>query len=79
MPSGNGIAERSFTSIKRIAIRKQCSVQKAVYCYNVTPKDGVHSETAPVNALYSYEVSVKGVDNTSPLKAEARQGIYNKR
>lgn len=39
-------------------------------------KDGVHSESALANALYSYEVRVKGVDNIVTLEAEPRQGTY---
>lgn len=35
--------------------------QEAVYWYNVTLKDDVHSKTALVNVLHSYEVQVKGV------------------
>ena len=77
-PSGNGIAERSHRSIKRIAARKRCTIQEAVYWYNVAPKDGIRSATAPANALYQYEVRVKGVDKISPLPAEFELEIYKK-
>ena len=56
--SGNGIAERSHRSVKRIAARKCCTIAEAVYWYNVAPKDDVDSSTAPANKLYNYEVRV---------------------
>ena len=62
VPSGNGIAERAHRTIKRIAARSDCSVAKAVYLYNVTPKDNSDPKTAPANQLYCYEVRVLGVD-----------------
>ena len=33
VPSGNGIAERSHHSIKKIAARKQCTISEAIYWY----------------------------------------------
>lgn len=57
---------------KQIAARKQCSLQEVVYWYNVTPEDSLHSETTPVNVVYSYKVQVKGVDN---IATEAQE-IY---
>lgn len=77
-PLGNGIVERSHRSIKRIATRKQCTVEEAVYWYNVMLKDGVHSLTAPANALYTYEVRVKGIHKALPLLPEHKHGTYEK-
>ena len=61
-PSGNGITERCHRTVKRIAARKNCSIEEAVYWYNITPKDGVLSASAPANEIYSYEMRVLGVD-----------------
>ncbi|XP_043204508.1 uncharacterized protein LOC122371842 [Amphibalanus amphitrite] len=61
-PSGNGIAERCHRSIKRTVARTGCSVQEALYWHNVTPKDDINPETAPANALYRYEVRLRGID-----------------
>lgn len=72
------IVEQSHRTIKWIATRKQCSVQKAVYLYNIMPKDSIHGVTAPANVLYQYEVQVKGVDIISPLKPNSEQVIYKK-
>ncbi|KRX94318.1 hypothetical protein T4E_4277 [Trichinella pseudospiralis] len=48
-PSGNGIAERCHRSVKVIAARKNCTVEEAVYLYNVTPRDGRNPWAAPAN------------------------------
>ena len=66
-PAGNGIAERCHRTVKRIAARMHCSIQEAVYWHNVTPKDDDSHLTAPANAIYRYEVRVKGVDVMPPL------------
>ena len=39
VPSGNDIVERCRRTVKRIAARKGCSVQEAVYWYNLAPQD----------------------------------------
>ncbi|KRZ54284.1 hypothetical protein T02_8638 [Trichinella nativa] len=46
-PSGNGIAERCHRSVKVIAARKNCTVEEAVYLYNVTPRDGRNPWNSP--------------------------------
>ena len=69
VPAGNGIIERCHRSIKRIAARTRCSVQEAVYWYNVVPKDDTSSLTAPANGIYRYEVRIRNIDpvSTSPV------------
>ena len=62
-PSGNGIVERCHRTVKRIAARKGCSLQEAVYWYNLAPQDDVSASTAPANQVYRYEVRVSGVDS----------------
>ena len=70
VPAGNGIAERCHRSVKRIAARMGCSLQEAVYWYNMAPKDDVTAQTAPANGIYRYEVRVKGID---PVKTRPAQ------
>ena len=64
VPAGNRIVERSHRTIKCIATRTQCSVMKAVYWYNVTPKDDALASTAPANVIYSYPG--RGIDVILP-------------
>ena len=71
VPSGNGIAERSHRTIKRIAARKNCTIMEAVYRYNVTPKDNVSDLTAPGNSIYRYRMRVKDVDR-APYQSLAK-------
>ena len=66
VPSGNGIIERNYRTVKTIAARKDCTVSEAVYWYNITPKDDVSPSTAPADALHRYHVRVKGIE-TNPL------------
>ena len=47
--SRSGISERCHRSVKRIAARTRCTIEEAVYWYNVAPKDDVDSATAPAN------------------------------
>lgn len=61
--SGNGIAERSHRTVKRIAARKKCSIEEALYWYNISPKDNALSNTAPVNRLHNYSVRVMGEES----------------
>lgn len=61
-PAGNGIAERCHCSVKQIAARMHCSILEAVYQHNVISKDDHSHLTAPANAIYQYEVRVKGID-----------------
>ena len=61
-PSGNGIVERCHRTVKRAVARTACTVQEALYWYNVTPKDDINAESAPANELYRYEVRVRGID-----------------
>ena len=62
IPSGNRIVERSHRTIKRIAVRMQCSITEVVYWYNVMPKDDKTDSTAPANTTYSYKIHIKGID-----------------
>lgn len=61
-PSGNGVVERCHRTVKRTVARTGCSVRDAVYLHNVTPKDDKSAGTAPANAIYVYEVRVRGID-----------------
>uniref|UniRef100_A0A5S6Q3K8 Integrase catalytic domain-containing protein n=1 Tax=Trichuris muris TaxID=70415 RepID=A0A5S6Q3K8_TRIMR len=61
-PSGNGIVERCHRTVKVIAARKNCSVNEAVYRYNLMPRDDCSVDKAPANAVYRYSVRVRGVD-----------------
>ena len=61
-PSGNGIAERCHRTVKRAVARSGCTVQEALYWYNLTPKDDMNAESAPANELYRYEVRLRGID-----------------
>ena len=65
-PSGNGIAERSHRTVKRIAARKECSIEEALYWYNVSPKDNSEPGTAPINCIHSYAVRVMGEASEAP-------------
>ena len=57
-PEGNGIVERSHSTIKRIAIRSKMSIPEAVHWYNVSAdKYGA----SPMDKIYSYPISVKGL------------------
>lgn len=62
VPSGNGIAERVHRTVKRIAARSNCSIAKATYWYNVTPRDGSELQSAPANGIHRYELRILGVD-----------------
>ena len=73
--SGNGIAERSHRSVKRIAARKCCTIAEAVYWYNVAPNDD--SSAAPANKLYNYEVLVLGIDRVEHTEAGAINSPYD--
>ena len=55
-PSGNGVVERNHRTVKVIAARKGCSIGDAVHLYNVTPRDGKSSSTAPAGQIYRYPV-----------------------
>uniref|UniRef100_A0A5S6QCD8 RNase H domain-containing protein n=1 Tax=Trichuris muris TaxID=70415 RepID=A0A5S6QCD8_TRIMR len=61
-PSGNGIIQRCHRTIKVIAARKGCTVNEAVYLYNVMPRDNRSASTAPANAVYRYAIRVRGID-----------------
>ncbi|KRY25976.1 Pol polyprotein [Trichinella spiralis] len=74
-PSGNGIAERCHRSVKVIAARKNCSVEEAVYLYNVTPRDGRNPWTAPANVVHAYAVRVRGVDRATE-EPEEKNGRF---
>ncbi|KAF0293263.1 hypothetical protein FJT64_008856 [Amphibalanus amphitrite] len=53
-PGGNGVVERCHRSIKVIAARRTCSVAEAVHIYNVTPRDGETTGSAPAAGVYRY-------------------------
>ena len=67
----NGIVKWFHRSIKRIAARKRCTVQEAVYWYNITPKDGV-----PANDLDLYEVRVRGIYKISLMPHGFKHETY---
>ena len=76
MPGGNDIIEQCHCSIKQIAARTRCSVQEAVYWYNIVPKDDTSSLTAPANGIYRYEVRIRNIDPVSTLPASP-QNLYH--
>ncbi|KRX55851.1 hypothetical protein T06_1419, partial [Trichinella sp. T6] len=57
--SGNGIAKRCHRSVKVIAARKNCTVEEAMYLYNVTPRDSRNPWTAQANVVHAYAVRVR--------------------
>lgn len=61
-PQGNGISERMHRTVKRIVARSDCSVEKAVYWYNVSPHDGFSSNSTPASQVYRYEPRACGLD-----------------
>ena len=75
VPAGNGIIEQCYHSIKWIAARARCSVQEAVYWYNVAPKDDTSSLTAPANRIYRYEVRIRNI-NPVPTSLASSQNRY---
>ena len=77
-PSGNGIVERSHSTVKTIAARKNCSIFEAVYWHNVTPKDDVSPCTAPADALHRYHIRIKGVEDNPNPEPEVTKGVYKK-
>ena len=66
VPSGNGITERAHRTIKRIAVRKKCSVLEAVFLYNLSPKDGQDASSTPASRVHSYSWRMPGVDPSDP-------------
>ncbi|KRZ83029.1 hypothetical protein T08_13209 [Trichinella sp. T8] len=74
-PSDNGIAERCHRRVKVIAARKNCTVEEAVYLYNVTPRDGRNLWTAPANVVHAYAVRVRGVDRATE-EPEEKNGRF---
>lgn len=62
VPSGNGIIERCHRTVKVIAARKGCTIEEAVYLYNLRPQDDCTPTTAPANMIYQYPVRIRGVD-----------------
>ena len=55
-PGGNGVVERCHCSTKVIAARRTCSIAEAVHIYNVTPRDGETTDSAPAVGVYRYAV-----------------------
>lgn len=54
-PAGNGIAERMHRTIKRTIERSRISPIRAVYFYNITPKEGQKENTVPMRGIFAYE------------------------
>ena len=70
-PSGNGVVERNHRTVKVIAARTGCSIGDAVHLYNVTPRDGKSSTTAPAGQIYRYPV--RDSVRTGPSTGGARE------
>ena len=70
-PSGNGVVERNHRTVKVIAARTGCSIGDAVHLYNVTPRDGKGSTTAPAGQIYWYPV--RDSVRTGPSTGGARE------
>lgn len=76
VPSRNGIIERYHRTIKWITVWKQCSIQKAVYWHNATPKDNMLSPTAPANANHTNEVRLKSIEVVPALTSWTAHKTY---
>lgn len=63
-PSGNAIVERNHRTIKSLATRAQCSIQRAVFWYNLLPKDGSDGSSSPSALLFHHRWSVPGTQIT---------------
>lgn len=50
----SGITERRHRTSKRIVASKKCSVQEAVYWFNISPKDE-NSASFPMSKIYTYK------------------------
>ena len=77
-PSGNGIVERSHQTVKTIMARKNSSIWEAVYWHNINPKDEVSPCTTQVDALHTYHVRIKSVEDNPLPKPEVTRGKYEK-
>ena len=49
---GNGVVERHHRTIKVMAARQGCTVGEAVHRYNMTPRDGQQSSSAPAAGIF---------------------------
>ncbi|CDW58762.1 hypothetical protein TTRE_0000708701 [Trichuris trichiura] len=80
MASGNGIVERYHRAAKLIAAKKNYSIPKAVYLYNVTPRGDCTSRLTPAAAVYKYEVRVKlpGVRCDSRFRKGTVPGLHSR-
>lgn len=76
IPSGKGTWEKCYKTVKWIATRKWCSIQEAVYWYNTTLKDNTLSPTAPVTAICSHEIRLKGIDSILSPKPTINCDMY---
>ena len=76
MPTGNVISEQCYRRVQQIVARIGCSIQEAVYWFNVTSKDDVSSLTALANGIYIYEVRIKGVDPVSTSKLSTQNKYH---
>lgn len=64
-PFSNAITGRNNIPVK-------CSIEEALYWYNVSPKDNVSQSTAPLNCLHNYSVRVMGEDKVAGDDARDR-------
>ncbi|KRY48687.1 hypothetical protein T03_11308 [Trichinella britovi] len=58
-----------------IAARKNCTVEEAMYLYNVTSRDSRNPWTAPANVVHAYAVRVRGVDRATE-EPEEKNGRF---
>ena len=70
--------EHSHRSIKTIAARKNCPALKAVYWYNVTPKDSLSPSMLLADMLHRYHIQVRDIDATPSPEPQITRGRYKK-
>lgn len=63
----NWIAVRKLTTA-----RKKCAIQEDMYWYNTTPRNGTSIPNVPTNAIYSYKIRLKDVDEVLSPKPTSR-------
>ena len=62
--------------MKTIAARRQCSIPKVVYRYNVMQKDSISAFTAMSNVIYTYNVCIQGINTVPNPEQQDAQGLY---
>jgi len=75
-PSGNGIVERIHRTVKHIAARSKCSILKATYWYNVSPKSLTDTASVPSNQLFQYSWRCVGVDPKVDVHTDETVGTF---